>query len=374
MKVRGAIFEAEGRPLVIDEVEIDGPKQGEVLVRLEATGLCHTDLFTMSGSDPSAYWPAILGHEGGGVVEEVGPGVTSVRKGDHVIPLFISECGECPQCRSEDTNLCSALDETYYKGLMPDGTTRLHYEDGRDILHFMGTSTFAEYTVVPEIALAKIRADAPLDRMCLLGCGVTTGIGAALWTAKVRPGSTCVIFGVGPIGINVVQGCRLAGAEKIIAVDLHEDRLEKAKLFGATHTIDASKHDGNAVGAVKELCDSSWAGADYTFEATGRVQVMRQAVEACRYGGGRCTLIGVAGKGDELSLVPRMLISGRLVTGTAFGGCNGRTQLPHLVDWYMEGKILVDELVTGERTLEQINEAFDLMRKDQGYRYVVKYS
>jgi len=372
MKARAAIFMAEGEPLVLDEIDIDPPKEGEVLVKLKATGLCHTDLYTMSGRDPSALYPAVLGHEGGGVVVELGPGVTSLREGDHVVPLFISECGECPQCKSPHTNLCSVLDDTYYDGWMPDGTTRLHYQ-GRDLYHYMGTSTFAEYTVVPEIALAKVREDAPLERVCLLGCGVTTGIGAALWTSQVTEGSTCVIFGCGPIGLNVVQGCRLAKAGKIIAVDLHEERLQKAREFGATHLINASEYDGNAVDAVKELCDPAWGGADFTFEATGNVQVMRQAFEAAHYGGGKCCLIGVAGKGEELSIIPRYLISGRILTGTAFGGCNGRSQLPQLVDWYMDGQVYIDELVTEEIPLEKINEAFERMSRDDGYRYVVRY-
>ena len=367
MKARAAIFVEERHPLVLDEIDIDGPREGEALVKLQATGICHTDLYTMSGRDASAYWPAVLGHEGGGEVVEVGKGVKSLAVGDHVVPLFISECGTCPECKSTQTNLCSALDDTYYKGLMPDGTTRLHWH-GKDLLHFMGTTTFAEYTVVPEIALAKVRKDAPLDRVCLLGCGITTGVGAARWTAKVTPGSTTAVFGCGPIGLNAVRGCYLQGASKVIALDLHDDRLAMASVFGATHTVNAS--DGKGVEAVKDL---TGGGADFTFEATGNVRVMRQALEACRYGGGKCTLIGVAGKGEELSITPRLLISGRVLTGTAFGGCKGRTQLPGLVDEYMEGKVLIDELVTDEIPLEKINDALELMKQDKGYRYVVKY-
>ncbi len=370
MRSRAAIMMEEGKPLVIDEIEVDGPRAGEVLVRLDATGLCHTDLYTMSGRDPSALFPAVLGHEGGGVVVETGKGVTSLQAGDHVVPLYISECGHCPQCRSEHTNLCSALDDTYYNGVMPDGTSRLHYK-GRDLYHYMGTSTFSEYCVVPEIALAKVREDAPLDRVCLLACGITTGVGAALWTAGVTAGSTCAVFGCGPIGLNVVQGCRLAGAGKIIALDLHEERLRKAKEYGATHLVNAS--DGQGVQAVKDLSDPAWGGADFVFEATGNVAVMRQAVEATHYGGGKCVLIGVAGKGEEISFRPRLVISGRIVTGTAFGGCKGRSQLPMLVDWYMDGKLKIDELVTANIPLEQVNAAFERMASDDGYRYIVRF-
>ncbi|MDQ2730156.1 MAG: alcohol dehydrogenase catalytic domain-containing protein [Armatimonadota bacterium] len=367
MKSRAAIFVEEQHPLVIDEIDIDGPGEGEALVKLEATGVCHTDVFTMSGRDPSAYWPAVLGHEGGGTVVELGKGVTSLEVGDHVVPLFISECGICPECRSDVTNLCSALDDTYYRGLMPDGRTRLHW-NGKDVLHFMGTSTFAEYTVVPEIALAKVRKDAPLDRVCLLGCGITTGLGAARWTGGVRPGATTAVFGCGPIGLNAVQGCALAGASMVIALDLHDERLEMARRFGATHTVNA--RDGKGVEAVKDLTNG---GADVTFEASGNVKVMRQAFESCHYGGGKCILIGVAGKGEELTVTPRLLISGRVLTGTAFGGCKGRTQLPGLVDEYMDGKILIDELVTDEVPLEMINDVMERMKQDNGYRYVVKY-
>jgi S-(hydroxymethyl)glutathione dehydrogenase/alcohol dehydrogenase len=367
MKSRAAIFEGVGKPLIIDEIDVDPPRQGEVLVRLQATGLCHTEIWYMSGGDTRTLVPAVLGHEGGGVVEQVGPGVTSLKEGDHVIPLYISECGRCKECRSGESNLCSALDDTYYDGLMPDGTSRLRWK-GQPVHHFMGTSTFAEYTVVPEVALAKIRLDAPLDKVCLFGCAITTGIGAALYTAQVKPGSACAVFGCGPIGLNAVQGCRLAGAEKIIAVDLKDSRLEMAKSMGATHTVKPT--DGRGVQEVKDL---TGGGADYSFEATGITAVMRNAFEAVRYGGGKCVLIGVARTGEDVSVTPRMLIAGRVLTGTAFGGCRGRTQIPGLIDRYMQGDIKVDEFVTSTIKLEQINDAFERMKRDEGYRYIVDY-
>ena len=367
MKSRAAIFIAEKQPLVLDEIEIDDPKEGEVLVKLNASGICHTDLHEISGKANNPLMPSVLGHEGGGIVHKVGPGVKGLKEGDHVVPLYISECGECRECRDPDTNLCSALDDTYYDGVMPDGTSRLH-RNGTDLYHFMGTSTFAEYTVVPEIALAKVREDAPLDRVCLLACGVTTGIGAALWTAKVKPGSVCAVFGVGPIGLNAVQGCKLAGAEKIIALDFHDERLEKAREFGATHFVNARNEDG--VKAVKGMTDG---GADFVFEATGNVKAMKQALEATRFAGGKCCLIGVAPHGEEISFAPRMVIAGRTLMGTAFGGCKGRTQLPELVEWYMDGKIKIDELVTKEIPLEEINWALEQMAQDAAYRFVIKY-
>ncbi len=373
MKSKAAIFEDIGKPLIVDEVEVGAPQKGEVLVRLEATGLCHTEIWYMGGGDQVDYEqlsPRILGHEGGGVVQEIGPGVRGLKPGDKVVPLYISECGACPECKSPETNLCSYLDDKgYYEGVMPDGTPRFRWR-GRNVYHFMGTSTFAEYTVVPEVALAKVRADAPLDRVCLLGCAITTGVGAVLWTARTHAGASVAVFGCGPIGLNVVQGARLALAEKIIAVDLKPERLEKAKSLGATHLINAGDHGGNATAAVKEL---TGGGADYAFEATGNTTVMRQAFEAVRYGGGTCCLIGVAKTGEVLSVVPRMLIAGRRLTGTAFGNCKGRTQLPWLVDWYMDGRLKIDELVTKEIRLDQINDAFEWMKQDQGYRYVVKY-
>jgi S-(hydroxymethyl)glutathione dehydrogenase/alcohol dehydrogenase len=374
MNSRAAIFTGIGRPLVVDEIEVGDPGPGECLVRLAATGLCHTEIWYMGGGDNVDYdrlSPRILGHEGGGVVVKAGAGVRSVREGDHVVPLYIAECGDCVECRDPNQNLCSYLDDKgYYDGVMLDGKPRFRWQ-GRPAYHFMGTSTFSEYTVVPEVALAKIRPDAPLDRVCLLGCAITTGVGAALWAAKVPVGARVAVFGCGPIGLNVIQGARLALASRIIAVDLKPARLEMARSLGATDLVNAADHGGSGVAAVKDL---TGGGADFTFEATGNPMVMRQAFEAARYGGGKCVLIGVAKTGEMLELVPRMLIAGRQVTGTAFGGCKGRTQLPWLVDWYMDGRLKIDELVTREITLDQINDAFEWMRQDQGYRYVVKYS
>lgn len=373
MKSKAAIFTGIGQPLVVDEIEVRDPGPGECLVRLEATGLCHTELWYMSGGDNVDYGklsPRILGHEGGGVVEKCGAGVTSLQEGDHVVPLYISECGTCPECKNPDTNLCSYLDDKgYYDGVMMDGRPSFQWQ-GRDAYHFMGTSTFSQYTVVPEVALAKVPSHAPLHRVCLLGCAITTGVGAVLWTAHVQPGASVAVFGCGPIGLNVVQGARLALAEKIIAVDLKPERLEKARELGATHLIDAGEHGGSGTAAVKGL---TGGGCDYAFEATGNTRVMRQAFESVRYGGGQCVLIGVAKTGEELSVVPRMLIAGRQLTGTAFGNCKGRTQLPWLVDWYLDGRLKIDELVTRDIPLEQINEALGWMKEDRGYRYVVRY-
>ena len=368
MKMRAAIFAEPKKPLVLDEVELDPPAEGEALVRLIATGVCHTDLYTMSGLDPSALMPAILGHEGGGVVEAVGPGVTSVAVGDHVIPLYIPECGKCAHCLSEETNLCLAIRGTQAQGVMPNGSSRLHWHD-KMVHHYMGTSTFAQYTVVPEIALAKIRKDAPLDKVCLIGCGVTTGVGAALWTAKVKENGTCAVFGCGFVGLNAIQGCRLAGAKRIIAVDLSPGRLQAAKDFGATDVVNAG--DGNPTQAVLDL--TGGAGVDYSFEATGNTTIMRQAFESCRMGAGRCTIIGVASAAAELSLVPRFLITGRHLTGTAFGGAKSRTRVPQLVDWYMEGKLKVDDLVSRTMPLEQINIAFEYMERADGVRSIVQF-
>ena len=369
MKARAAIFTGLNEPLVIDEIDVDGPKAGEVLVKLEATGLCHTEIWYMEGGDTQTLAPAILGHEGGGVVQEVGPGVTTLQPGDHVVPLYIAECGECEDCTSGKTNLCSALDDTYMDGVMPDGTTRLRW-NGQDLRHFMGTSTFAEYTVVPEVALAKVRKDAPLDRVCLFGCGIPTGVGAVLYTAKVQPGDTVAVFGCGPIGLNVVQGAKIAGAGMIIAVDLQEARLESAKLFGATHTVNALELGGSGTDAVKEL---TGGGVDFAFEATGVPAVMRQAFESTRYGWGKCVLIGVAKTGLDVSITPRMLIAGRSLTGTAFGGTKGRTQVPQMVDWYMDGKLKVDELITRFISLEDVNDAFAEMHENRAFRFVVRY-
>ena len=367
MKSKAAIFEGIGKPLVIDEIEVDDPGEGEVLVRLDATGLCHTEIWYMGGGDTVLRHPQILGHEGCGIVEKAGPGVTELKEGDRVVPLYIPECGHCRECLGGISNLCSALDDAYFGGTMNDGTVRFHHQ-GRNVSHFMLTSTFSQYTVVHQEALAKIRDDAPPEKACLFGCAVTTGIGAALWTAKVTPGSKCAVFGAGPIGLNAIQGCKLAGAEMIIAVDLNAERLEKAKQFGATHLV--RPDDGNGTLAVKNL---TGGGGDFVFEATGNVQVMRQALEATIYGGGVCCLIGVARTGEVVEVTPRLLIAGRRLIGTAFGGCRGKTQLPGLIDRYMDGDILVDELVTGLIPLEQINEAFERMKQDSGYRYVVQY-
>ncbi len=370
MKVRAALAEAPGRPLSITEIDLDPPRQGEVLVRLHATGVCHTDQYTLSGVDPSGLFPTVLGHEGGGEVVELGPGVQSLSVGDHVIPLYIPECGRCKHCLSSETNLCLAIRETQGKGLMPDGTTRIHHGPGHTpVHHYMGTSTFAEYTVVPEIALARIRKDAPLDKVCLIGCGVTTGVGAVLYTAKVRRGATTAVFGCGGVGLNVVQGCVLAGAERIIALDRSEMRLSLARSLGATDTILVGGDD--PVQAVLDL--TSGYGVDYSFEATGNVKVMRQALESCHMGGGQCTLIGVAGRGEELSVVPRFLITGRHLTGSAFGGAKSRRQVPELVDWYMEGKLKIDSLCTAFLPLQRINEAFTLMERQEGIRTVITF-
>lgn len=373
MKSKAAVFTEIGKPLIVDEIEVDDPGPTECLVRLAATGLCHTEIWYMDGGDNVDYGtmsPRILGHEGGGVVVKAGRDVKSLKEGDHVIPLYIAECGDCYECRDPGQNLCSYLDDKgYYEGVMPDGASRFHWKSAAP-RHFMGISTFSQYTVVPEVALAKIRPDAPLNRVCLLGCAITTGVGAVLWQARVPVGATVAVFGCGPIGLNCIQGARLALASKVIAVDLKPERLQTAKELGATHLINAGDHGGSGVAAVKEL---TGGGADFTFEATGRTDVMRQAFEAVRYGGGKCCLIGVAKTGEVLSVIPRMLIAGRMLTGTAFGNCKGRTQLPWMVDWYMDGRLKIDELVTRDIRLEEINDAFALMRQDRGYRYVVNY-
>lgn len=367
MKSKAAIFEGIGKPLVIDEIEVDDPKAGEVLIKLDATGLCHTEIWYMSGGDTTTRTPIVLGHEGCGVVEKCGPGVTSLKEGDRVVPLYIPQCGHCRECAHPDTNLCSTLDDAYFGNSMNDGTMRFH-RGGHDLHHFMLCSTFSQYTVCHQESVAKIRRDAPPEIACLFGCAVTTGIGAVLYTARVRPGSTTAVFGCGPIGLNAIQGCKLAGAEKIIAVDLNSQRLEKAKQFGATHLV--RPDGGNGVTAVKEL---TGGGADYTFEATGNTKVMQQALEATIYGGGVCTLIGVAKTGETIEVTPRLLIAGRTLKGTAFGGCRGRSQLPPLIDRYMDGDIKVDELLTGTIALEEINDAFEKMHHDSGYRYIVKF-
>jgi len=367
MRMRAAVLEGFGEPLVVQEVELEDPKPGEVLVRLVACGVCHTDLYTASGADPSGYAPAVLGHEGGGVVEKVGEGVRSVSEGDHVVTLFSPQCGECEHCRSPRTNLCLAIREQQNKGYLPDGTARLS-RGGEPIRHFMGTSTFAEYTVMPEISLAKVNPEAPLDRACLFACGLSTGLGAAMFTAKVEPGSTCVVFGAGMVGLGAVAGCRLQGAERVICVDLSEDRLELARGQGAT---DAWTADDGIVQRV--LNETRGFGADYTFEATGLVSVMRQAVESARMGWGLCTVAGVAGKGETLDIVPRYLITGRRVCGSSFGGVKGRDQVPRLVQRYLDGDIDVDPFVSHRLTLDDVNRGFELMHAQDGIRSVIDF-
>jgi S-(hydroxymethyl)glutathione dehydrogenase / alcohol dehydrogenase len=368
MKMRAAVLEEFGQPLVVQELDLDDPGPGEALVRLVACGVCHTDLYTASGVDPSGYAPTVLGHEGAGVVEAVGDGVEDVEVGDHVVTLFSPQCGKCVHCRDPRTNLCMAIREQQGLGFLPDGTTRLARDDER-IRHFMGTSTFAEYTVMPEIALAKISPDAPLDRACLFACGLSTGLGAAMNTAKVEPGSTCVIFGAGMVGLGAVAGCRLQGAERIIAIDLSEDRLELAKGQGATETMVGG---GDTVERIVEETDAF--GADYTFEATGNVKVMRQAVEAARMGWGLCTVIGVAGKGETLDVVPRFLITGRRIAGSSFGGVKGREGVPKLVDRYLAGEIDVDPFISHRIKLDEVNRGFELMEAQDGIRSVIEFS
>jgi S-(hydroxymethyl)glutathione dehydrogenase / alcohol dehydrogenase len=356
-----------GEPLVVQEVDLAEPKDGEVLVRLVACGVCHTDLYTASGVDPSGYAPTVLGHEGGGVVEKTGPGVTSVAEGDHVVTLFSPQCRECAHCRDPRTNLCMAIREQQNQGYLPDGTTRLS-RDGEPIRHFMGTSTFAEHTVLPEIALAKVNPQAPLDHACLFACGLSTGLGAAINTAQVQPGSTCVVFGAGMVGLGAVVGCRLQGAERIVCVDLSEDRLELAKGQGATETM----LGGDDV--VERIVEATGGfGADYTFEATGNVAVMRQAVEAARMGWGLCTVAGVAGSGETLDIVPRLLITGRRVAGSSFGGLKGRDQVPQLVDRYLAGDIDVEPFISHHIRLEDVNRGFELMEAQDGIRSVIDY-
>jgi len=367
MQMRAAVLEEFGEPLVVQEVELADPKPGEVLVRLVACGVCHTDLYTASGADPSGYAPAVLGHEGAGVVERVGEGVRSVAAGDHVVTLFSPQCGECEHCRSPRTNLCLAIREQQNQGYLPDGTTRLSRR-GEPIRHFMGTSTFAEYTVMPEIALAKVSQDAPLEHACLFACGLSTGLGAAMFTAKVEPGSTCVVFGAGMVGLGAVAGCRLQGAERVICVDLSEERLELARGQGATDTWIGGE---DVVGRV--LDETRGFGADYTFEATGNVEVMRQAVESARMGWGLCTVAGVAGKGETLDIVPRYLITGRRVCGSSFGGVKGREQVPQLVQRSLDGEIDVAPFVSHRIALDDVNRGFELMHAQDGIRSVIDF-
>ena len=367
MKIRAAVLERFGAPLEVQELDLAEPKAGEVLVRLVACGVCHTDLYTASGADPSGYAPAVLGHEGAGVVERVGDGVTSLAEGDHVVTLFSPQCRECVHCQSTRTNLCLAIREQQGQGHLPDGTTRLSRE-GEPVRHFMGTSTFAEYTVMPEIALAKVNQEAPLDRACLFACGLSTGLGAAMKTAVVQPGSTCVVFGAGMVGLGAVAGCRLQGAERIVCVDLSEDRLELAKGQGATETMLGGP---DTVERILEL--TGGFGADYTFEATGNVSVMRQAVESARMGWGLCTVAGVAGKGETLDIVPRFLITGRRVAGSSFGGLKGRDEVPQLVDRWLAGEIDVEPFLSHRLTLDQVNEGFELMEAQDGIRSVISF-
>lgn len=369
MKVKAAVAWEAGKKLEIEEIDLAGPGAGECLVRLAATGVCHTDAYTLSGKDPEGLFPAVLGHEGAGVVEEVGPGVRELRPGDHVIPLYIPECRECRFCLSGRTNLCVKIRETQGKGLMPDGTSRLSAR-GKTLHHYMGTSTFAERTVVPEIALAKVRKDAPLDRICLLGCGVTTGIGAVLHTAKVEPGSTVAVFGLGGIGLSVIQGAVMAGAERIIGVDLNPRKFALARQLGATDFVNPGETPDVAA-AIVSMTDG---GVDYSFECIGNVDVMGQALACTVRGWGQAIIIGVAGAGQEIHARPFLLVTGRSWRGTAFGGTKGRTQLPRFVDRYMTGKIKLDEMVTAELPLERINEAFDRMHDGSAIRSVIKYS
>jgi S-(hydroxymethyl)glutathione dehydrogenase/alcohol dehydrogenase len=369
MDVRAAVAMKAGAPLSIETVQLDGPRAGEVLVEIRATGICHTDAFTLSGDDPEGMFPAILGHEGAGVVVEVGAGVTSLKPGDHAIPLYTPECRQCEYCLSRKTNLCQAIRSTQGKGLMPDGTSRFRLA-GQPVLHYMGTSTFANYTVVPEIALAKIREDAPFDKVCYIGCGVTTGIGAVLYTAKVEAGAKVIVFGLGGIGLNVVQGARLAGADMIVGVDINPARKALAEKFGMTHFVNPSEVDGDI---VQYLVGLTRGGADYTFECVGNTTLMRQALESCHKGWGVSTIIGVAGAGQEISTRPFQLVTGRVWKGTAFGGARGRTDVPRIVDWYMDGKINIDDLITHVMPLERINEAFDLMHEGKSIRSVVTF-
>lgn len=375
MKTRAAVAFAAGKPLEIVEVDLEGPKAGEVLIEIKATGLCHTDDFTLSGADPEGLFPSILGHEGAGVVVDVGPGVTSVKKGDHVIPLYTPECRECYSCRSGKTNLCTAIRATQGQGLMPDGTSRFSFE-GKPIFHYMGCSTFSNYTVLPEIAVAKIDAAAAFDKVCYVGCGVTTGIGAVINTAKVEIGSTAVVFGLGGIGLNVIQGLRLAGADMIIGVDLNNGKKEWGERFGMTHFVNPSEIEGDVVPYIVNMTKRRGdliGGADYTFDCTGNTKVMRQALECSHRGWGKSVVIGVAGAGQEISTRPFQLVTGRTWMGTAFGGAKGRTDVPKIVDWYLDGKIEIDPMITHTLRLEDINKGFEMMRAGESIRSVVVY-
>src|ERR1700726_4730757 len=369
MDVRAAVAFEAGKPLSIETVQLDGPRAGEVLVEIKATGLCHTDKFTLSGADPEGLFPAILGHEGAGIVVEVGPGVTSLKAGDHVIPLYTPECRECEYCLSRKTNLCQKIRTTQGRGLMPDGTSRFSVE-GRKLHHYMGTSTFANFTVLPEIAVAKIRADAPFDKVCYIGCGVTTGIGAVINTAKVEAGANVVVFGLGGIGLNVVQGARMVGANMIVGVDMNPGRKKLAESFGMTHFVNPKEVEGDL---VPYLVNLTKGGADYSFECVGNTTLMRQALECCHKGWGVSVIIGVAGAGQEIATRPFQLVTGRVWKGTAFGGARGRTDVPKIVDWYMDKKIQIDPLITHKLPLDRINDAFDLMHAGTPIRSVVLY-
>ena len=369
METRAAVAHKAGQPLSIETVNLDGPREGEVLVEMKATGVCHTDEFTLSGADPEGIFPAILGHEGAGIVVDIGPGVTSVKPGDHVIPLYTPECRQCEYCLSGKTNLCQAIRVTQGQGLMPDGTSR--FSIGKDpIFHYMGTSTFSNFSVMPEIAVAKIREDAPFDKVCYIGCGVTTGIGAVINTAKVEAGANCVVFGLGGIGLNVIQGLRLVGANRIVGVDLNPSKVPLAEKFGMTHFVNPSEVEGDL---VAHLVDITKGGADYSFECIGNVDVMRDALECCHKGWGESVIIGVAGAGKEIATRPFQLVTGRVWRGTAFGGAKGRTQVPKIVDWYMDGKINIDDLITHTMPLDDINSAFDLMHSGESIRSVVTF-
>ena len=376
MRTRAAVAIAAGKPLEIMEVNLEGPKAGEVLVEIKATGICHTDEFTLSGADPEGMFPAILGHEGAGVVLEVGAGVTSLKPGDHVIPLYTPECRTCPSCLSRKTNLCTAIRTTQGQGLMPDGTSRFSMLNGTPILHYMGCSTFANHTVLPEIALARVRQDAPFDKICYIGCGVTTGVGAVINTAQVEMGATAVVFGLGGIGLNVIQGLRLAGADLIIGVDLNNSKKPWGERFGMTHFVNPTEIDGDVVAHIVNMTKRRGdmiGGADYTFDCTGNVRVMRQALECSHRGWGVSVVIGVAPAGAEISTRPFQLVTGRTWKGTAFGGARGRTDVPKIVDWYMEGKIQIDPMITHILSLEDINKGFDLMKAGESIRSVVVY-
>ena len=369
METKAAIATAAGKPLSIETVTLDGPREGEVLVEIKATGICHTDEFTRSGGDPEGIFPSILGHEGAGIVLECGPGVQSLKKGDHVIPLYTPECRQCKACLSGKTNLCTAIRATQGQGLMPDGTSRFKL-GSETIYHYMGCSTFSNHTVLPEIALAKIRDDAPFDKVCYIGCGVTTGIGAVINTAKVEAGANCVVFGLGGIGLNVLQGLKMVGANKIIGVDLNPDRKALGEKFGMTHFVNPNEVEGDLVPYLVDLSDG---GADYSFECIGNVNTMRQALECAHRGWGESIIIGVAGAGQEISTRPFQLVTGRVWKGTAFGGAKGRRDVPQIVDWYMEGKINIDDLITHTMPLEDINKGFDLMHAGESIRSVVTY-